>query len=298
VLDQLDTTTLLTLPRYLITQAGGAWPGHGPAGPGQRTVAAGHEGTWYFGTTLGVAKVDVPDPDARRDAAAGAQVGLVTPGGPVRWFPARAASASLLAISLPHPVPSVALTGRAGRLPARFGPPAVTGPGGRMFVADGALQDALTLPRWGFAGHDGSFAVFVNLFARAPLSLDALPGRPVTGATVRRIAGPAVEPTAAAVFSPHGVRVIRAVTDIPGWSATWRPRSGRPTALAVDRAGLVQAVAVPPGRGVVTWTYVPPGFLAGGALSLGATVLILLFLLAGWLFPLAGRWKRNAPPSG
>jgi hypothetical protein len=291
VLDQLDTTTLLTLPQYLITRAG-AWPRHGP---GQRTVAAGHEGTWYFGTTLGVAKIAVPDPDARRDAAAGAQVGLVTPGGPVRWFPARAASASLLAIRLPHPVPGVALTGRAGRLPARLGPPAVTGPGGRTFVADGALQDALTTPRWGFAGHDGSFAVFVNRFARAPLSLQALPGRPVPGATVRRVAGPAVEPTAAAVFSPHGVRVIRAVTDIPGWSATWRPRSGRPTALAVDRAGLVQAVAVPPGRGVVTWTYLPPGFLVGGALSLGATALIVLLLLAGWLPLPAGRWKRKPP---
>ena len=304
VLDQLDTTSLLTLPRYLITRASSAWPGHGPAGsaqrtvPGQRTVAADREGTWYFGTTLGVSKIAVPDPNARHDAAAGTRIGLVTPGGPVRWFPARAASAALLAVSLPHLVPSVALTGRAGRQPARLGPPAVTGPGGRTFVADGALQEALTPPRWGFAGHDGSFAVFVNRLARAPLSLEALPGRPVPGATVRRIAGPAVEPTAAAVFSPHGVRVVRAVSDIAGWTATWRPRSGRPTALAVDRAGLVQAVAVPPGRGVVTWTYVPPGFRVGGAVSLAAIVLIVLLLLAGRLLPLAGRWKRKAPRPG
>ncbi|HXZ71600.1 MAG TPA: hypothetical protein VEH31_12135, partial [Streptosporangiaceae bacterium] len=84
----------------------------------------------------------------------------------------------------------------------------------------------------------------------------------------------------AAVFSPHGIRVIRSVTAIAGWSATWRPRHGPPVTLAVGRAGLVQAVDVPPGRGVVTWRYLPPWFPAGFALSLVAAALILV-LLAG-----------------
>jgi hypothetical protein len=85
------------------------------------------------------------------------------------------------------------------------------------------------------------------------------------------------------VFSRHGVRVIRAVAAIPGWHATWHPRAGAATALPVARAGLVQAVGVPPGRGVVTWNYEPPGLAVGAALSLGAAVLILLLGTAGWL---------------
>jgi hypothetical protein len=284
VLDQLDTTSLLTVPQYLITPASASPGAAGPGpGTGHRDLAAGQEGTWYFGTTLEASKLGVPDPDARRDAAAGTRIGLVTPGGAVRWFAARAASASLLTVSLPHPVASVAVTGRAGRRPSQLGPPVIGEPDGRAFIADGQLQDALVPPQWGFAGRDGSFGVFVDHLARNPLTLEALPGQPASGATVRRLAGPATGPTAAAVSSPHGVRVIRAVADIPGWHATWHPRGGggRPAALTVDRAGLVQAVDVPPGRGVVTWNYVPPGFPAGAGLSLGAIVLILLLLLAG-----------------
>jgi hypothetical protein len=295
VLDQLSTTSLLTVPGYLITRARGAWPAPGPAGTGQRNVAAGHQGTWYFGTTLEVSRLEVPDTDARQDAAAGVQIGLITPDGATRWFPTRAASASLLAISLPQPVASVAMSGRAGGRPSHLGPPAVVEPDGRVFIADGQLQNALVPPRWGFAGHDGSFAIFVDHFARHPLSLAALPGRPVSGATVRRLAGPAAGPTAAAVFSPHGVRVIRAVAAIPGWSATWHPRDGRTATLTVERSGLVQAVDVPPGRGVVTWSYLPPGFPVGAGLSLAAAGLIVAFLLiARWPLKVSARRPPRA----
>ncbi|HEY6296863.1 MAG TPA: hypothetical protein VIX15_14470, partial [Streptosporangiaceae bacterium] len=64
------------------------------------------------------------------------------------------------------------------------------------------------------------------------------------------------------------------------WTATWRPRQGPAQALAVQRDGLVQAVDVPPGLGVVTWRYTPPDFAVGLILSLAATVLVLLFFLA------------------
>jgi hypothetical protein len=278
VFDQLDTSVLLTPPAYLITKAGGSGPAAGPRGTGQRIIAADHRATWYLATPLAVSRVEVPDADARRDAAAGARIGLVTPGGSTRWFPARAASASLLAISLPHPLTSVAVIGRADGARCHLGPPSLTGPHGSVFVADGQLQNALEPPRWGFAGNDGPFAVFVDRFHRGPLCLEPLPGRSTSGASVRQVAGSAAEPTAAEVFSPRGVRVVRAVADIPGWSATWHPRSGTASTLAVVRAGLVQAVDVPPGRGVVTWSYAPPGFPLGVALSLGAAVLVLLLL--------------------
>jgi hypothetical protein len=279
-LDQLDTSVLLTVPGYLITSAGNHGPPPGPAGEGRRDIAAGHRSTWYFGTPLEVSKLELADAGAARDASR-IRIGLLTPGGTVRWYRARAAGASLLSVRLPHPVTSVAVIAQAGGEPSRLGPPEVTGPDAAVFVADGQLQDALVPPRWTFAGQDGPFSVFADHLARSPLVLEALPGRSTSGASVTRVSGPAGEPTAAEVRSPHGVRLVRAVAAIPGWSATWHPRQGRAVALPVHRAGLVQAVDVPPGAGVVTWTYVPPGFRAGVAPSLAAAVLIPLLLLPG-----------------
>ena len=289
-LDQLNTSVLLTPPAYLITAAGGAgsragdagsraWPPAGPPGTGRRDIAAGHRATWYFAAPLRVSRLEVPDADARQDAAAGTQIGLMTAGGLTRWFAASAPRASRLAITLPRPVTGVAVVAQAGGRPSQLGPLSITDTDGNVFVADGQLQDALVPPRWGYAGHDGSFAVFVDRLARGPLSLQALPGRPAAGASVRRVSGPAAGPTAAAVSSPHGIRVIRSVTAIAGWSATWHPRHGPPVTLAVGRAGLVQAVDVPPGTGMVTWRYLPPWFPAGFALSLAAA--LILVLLAG-----------------
>jgi len=73
------------------------------------------------------------------------------------------------------------------------------------------------------------------------------------------------------------------VAAISGWSATWQPRHGPVTPLAVQRDGLVQAVDVPPGLGVVTWSYTPPGFRPGLALSLTAAALVLGFLVVARL---------------
>jgi hypothetical protein len=298
-LDQLGTSVLLTAPAYLMTAPGRSGPAPGPPGTGRRDVAADQHATWYFATPLAVSRLEVPDADARQDAAAGTQIGLMTADGSTRWFPASAPDDSVLAISLPHPVRGIAVVAQADGTPSRLGPLSVVASDGSVFVANGQLQDALVPPRWGYAGHDGSFAVFVNHSAQRALSLEALPGRSAAGASVRQVAGSAAEPAAAAVFSPHGVRVVRSVAAIPGWSATWHPQRGRAVTLAVARAGLVQAVDVPPGRGVVTWSYVPPWFPVGFALSLGAAALILL-LVAGQLVLLmtARRARpRRAPPT-
>ena len=289
VLDQLDTSVLLTVPAYLASGPGGSAAAPGPPGAGRRDVAAHQEGTWYFAAPLGVTRLEVPDVDARQDAAAGTRIGLLTPGGSARWFPAAAAGPSSLTISLSRPLASVAVVAEAGGHAVRLGPASVTGTGGRVFVADGQLQDALVPPRWGYAGHDGSFAVFVDRFARGALRLQALPGRPASGASVRLAAGPAGSPGAADVSSSRGVRVIRSVSATAGWGATWHPRHGAAAALAVHRDGLVQAVNVPAGRGVVTWSYRPPGFRAGFALSLGAATFIVLLLASGLFLVRSGR---------
>ena len=138
-------------------------------------------------------------------------------------------------------------------------------------------------PHWVLAGFDGPFAVFANHLAQAPLRIEALPGRSVSGAWVEGSGGPPAEPTAATVFSPHGARVVRSVAAISGWSATWHPRHGPATALTVQPDGLVQAVDVPAGLGVVTWSYTPPGFPAGLALSLVAAALVAGFSVVALL---------------
>jgi hypothetical protein len=285
-LDQLNTSVLLTVPAYLITPGGsapaaaGSGPAAGPPGAGQRDVAAHHQATWYLGTPLGVSRVEVPDADARQDAAAGIRLGLMTPGGATRWFPATASSASRLTMRPPSPVTSVAVIAAAGGRPSQLGPASVTGPAGRVLVADGQLQNSLVPPRWGYAGRDGSFAVFADHFAAGALRLAPIPGQPAAGASVRRVAGSAASPTAAAVASPHGVRVIRSVAAAAGWSATWHPRSGGAVTVPVRRAGLVQSVDLPPGRGTVTWSYTPPSFRVGFGLSAGATAVILGLAIA------------------
>ena len=203
-------------------------------------------------------KVEVPDSDARPDAAAGTQIGLMAPDGSTHWYRARALTPSTLGITLPRPVPGIAVLGQAQGAPSPLGPPSVVVADGSVFVADGQLQNALVPSHWKFAGFDGPFAVFANPSAQGPLHIEALRGRSASGAWVTVSGGGPAEPTAATVYSPQGVRVVRSVAAIPGWTATWQPRQGPARALAVQRDGLVQAVDVPPGLGVVTWRYTPP----------------------------------------
>jgi hypothetical protein len=280
VLDQLDTSILLTVPAYLITSAAGTGVPAQPRVAGDRDVAARSRAAWYFAAALDVSEVRVPDSNARQDAAAGTQIGIMTPGGLTRWLPARAATPSVLAARPTRPVRSVAVIARAGSESVRLGPPSITGPGGSSFTANGQLQDAIEPPRWAYAGHDGSFAIFADRFARGPLTLRALRDRSASGASILRVTGGFTSPTTATVRSPHGVRVIRSVAATPGWTATWRPRGGPARTLRVRRAGLVQAIDVPAGQGVITWSYRPPWFTPGLALSLGSAALILL--LASW----------------
>ena len=94
--------------------------------------------------------------------------------------------------------------------------------------ADTDLRDVLVPPHWVLTGYDGSFAIYRNTRARGPLTLSALPGTTLPGATlagasVSEVSGPAPGPTRAGVSSPAGVRVVRSVAAIPGWTATWRP---------------------------------------------------------------------------
>jgi uncharacterized membrane protein YfhO len=93
------------------------------------------------------------------------------------------------------------------------------------------------------------------------------------------------------VTSAHGVSVIRAVAAIPGWSATWQPQRGPAVTLAVRRVGLVQAVAVPAGPGVLTWSYTPPGFSLGLLVSLASAAAIVIIAAAALAAAARGRGR-------
>ena len=262
-LDQLGTSVLLTAPAYLVTaRPGEPGPAPGPPGTGQRDVARGQHATWYFATPLAVSRLEVPgrgrpagrggrDPD-RAHAARTARPAGSRP---------RAADGSRLAISLPAPGDAaVAVVRPGGRASQAISARCRWPTSGRQTCSwpTGSSQNALVPPRWGYAGHDGSFAVFVDHFARRPLSLAGAPRRDQRPGAVGA-ARPARRRAGGGRCSPRTAS---------GWSARWRPsRAGPPpgspsaagrSALAVGRAGLVQAVDVPPGRGMLTWSYVPP----------------------------------------
>ncbi|HSZ41585.1 MAG TPA: hypothetical protein VK817_16640 [Trebonia sp.] len=291
-LDQLDTSILLTLPAYLTTSGPSASGGvaAGPAGTGRRAVKPGKRTTWYLGESVAVSQVQVRDPDAKAAAAAGTKIGLTTPGGTTQWFRARAAGAATLEVSLPTPVTSTTVVGQAGHAAVTLGAPSVVENGGQVLVADGQLQDALVPPRWNLAGFDGDFAVFTDKLASGPLTVQALPGRSAADASVRYLSSSSGDPVRATVSSADGVRLVRSVAAIPGWTAVWQPTGGTPVTLPVRADGLVQAVDVPAGRGTVTWHYTAPRFTAGLALTLGATAFVVLFTALA----LAGDRVRSA----
>jgi len=160
--------------------------------------------------------------------------------------------------------------------------------------ADGVLKNVLTSPHWVLVGYDGGFAIYHNQQAQGPLTLQAVGGGSAAGASITDVAGLPTEPTSATVASPAGVEVVRSVADIPGWSASWQPSgAGQAVQLPVKTDGVVQAVDVPAGTGVLTWTYAPPRLMAGLALSGAGAAAIGVVLLAAVLdLNLGLSWRR------
>ena len=274
VFDSLDTTALLTYPTALVTSGTAA-----PAGTGdRRAVGPGVTTRWVFAEQLDLSSVSVRWSGGVAPSTAGLEVWLEQAGGAlVAVHPAVSAAGGVLDLRFASPAPGVALVlGSTTSLELESAPVLRTA-GGGSYVADGPLEAVLSGSHWRFAGDGGPLAYFANTRADPPLSLRPAPGDGATaGASVRALSGPVLVPGSARVSSARGVRVVRAVAEIPGWSATWRPSTGgRAVTLPVQRLGLVQAVDVPAGDGVLSWHYSAPGLatgawctLAGGALAL------------------------------
>jgi hypothetical protein len=277
--DHLDTTVLFSPRDYFLVDAGADTASASPM-PGLRRLGAHGSSTWYLGENLLVKRISIPDATARSDIAGGIKVLLEAIGGSSRALRGTTPRDGRLEVSFKRPVAAVALTVESEARGTVLGTPEITSADGTVFDADGQLSNAVVPPHWRLRAIDGSFAVFENTRAVPPLTLRALPGAGSTaGAIVHRLSGTSFSPASAFVSSPSGVQVVRAVAAIPGWHATWRPSSGRSRPVPIARVGLVQAVDVPAGTGVVSWTYDPPGWTPGWILS-SVSLVVLISLCA------------------
>lgn len=307
-LDQLETSTLFTLPRYLVRLPSWGEPSAAGAGTdvGAERVGAGATRTWYFGEPLDVASVQVAaDPAGGPPVGTTSfRVGLVGATGSVTWLAPQGASGRPLVTGPDRPRTAVGVVVAAGTGVGALAvqPPRVTEPNGQVVVADGPLQAALVPPHWTFVGNDGPFALFRDHRARPAVVTRPSTGSTVHGGTVgtvRVLAGPSVAPSRLLVTSPAGVELVRSAAAIVGWKATWAPSGGGPPeTLTIRRSGVVQAVDVPAGRGVLSFAYEPAGVRAGLVLSAGATAVLLVGLVVAWLLEKRRRSARAQVPPG
>jgi hypothetical protein len=293
VWDQLNTTTLLSLPSYFLRpippgaeapldpdvvarSPAVSFPSYTPGKTSslrvQSTTALGpgHTRSWYFGGVLTLSRWAVPVPEASRTDLG---VGLVTPTGTDRWLPAAdvavtgSGSRRSLVVSLPRPVAAGGVVVRSDRGRAVVGTPeAVTAETGAVAL-DGAMQYGVVPPHWVFAGDLGSFGVFQNTQAKGWAWLERPTGR--TGHQLGTTTVAAPEDDGSQQITVHAVAavaLVRSESWSPGWHATIQAlgtgRGGSGTGaerpVAVGPRGTVQQVEIPgPGEYLVRFTYGP-----------------------------------------
>ncbi|HEX3981472.1 MAG TPA: hypothetical protein VHW93_09610, partial [Acidimicrobiales bacterium] len=233
VWDQLNTTTLLSLPGYFLRPVPDsgrpriAYPGSafGRAGMEPETVLGkGQSRTWYFGGVLTVSRWSVPVIEADR---ADLRVGLVTPTGDDRWLPASDVTVAgsgtqrSLEVTLAQPVAAGGVVVRSGHAGTAVGiPTAETAQAGAVEL-DGPMQYGVVPPHWVFTGVIGAFGVFRNTRARGWAWVEPRPGtegRPDGTATAR---APGREGNQViTVHAGTGVVLVRSESWSPGWHAT------------------------------------------------------------------------------
>jgi hypothetical protein len=302
--DDLNVTTLLSLPGYFLTPQGPAPAGSAvsfPVAPslyngapaaktGPVTLAPGRSHLWYFGGPLTLTgwSFDVPSGRAGRLA-----VGLVTAGGSVTWLPPSSARVSSTHVEVGGGRPVVAVgvvVADRGGSPAVVSIPTVTTRETGTAALNGPLQYGVDGTHWVYAGTFGSFGVFRNTAHRGWAWATAPLGRAeVRAGPPERNGGQQIT-----VLATSPVSLDRSVAYSSGWGASLRPVAGGPALGAtVVRAGLVQQVRLPAGSYVVTFSYAPLAASLGIALSGVAALTLLVGVVAGWL-----RMRRARPPPG
>lgn len=282
---ELDLRAVLTTPSQLVTSH-----------PGELHLAAHAREGRYFGRTVRVAAVSLGGP------LAGGAGGLSSVAASIRLLGASGVPLSA--------VPEVLGPDAAGLLRARFpGNPAASGlvvenptsratvvrlavdpARGATFGPGGALSAALAPGTWLPRGQLGGLSAYLDPTVPAGSAGRYRSGTP--GARVRVTVLPSAADTPTVRLGVRASRaawLLRAVADIPGWHASVR-YDGVTRALSVHRAGLVQAVRVPAGASVLTFTYAAPGLATG--LDLAGIGLVGLLGLAAAGAPRFSRRRR------
>ena len=319
--DDLDATTLLSLPGYFVTpvQPGAhttvPFPPH-PASYNSAPVpvvdswpvTGGGSKRWYLGGVLTVDSITVPVVDG---SASGLRLGLVTTTGGVRWLaPSATASATdggghrTLTASLARPTPAAGvIVESTGRGRSTVGVPTVRTVEAGQVALDGRMQFGVTSPHWVFTGTLGPFGVFHNSRARGWSQVRAPGGgSPPAGST--STARPMGEDgrQQITVHTTGPAVLVRSESWSAGWRATVQPLGSNgpvpgPSLLApVVADGVLQAVALPqPGDYLVTFTYSATPAVVGLLVSGAAAVALLVWALVESLNALR---RRRRPGDG
>ncbi len=326
--DDLNASTLLSLPNYFLTPLPRPAPGPAVANdvefpahinsygfppapvPTSYRLAAGASRTWYFGGVLTLRSFAVPlAPGQPGDLRAG----LVTPTGGIRWLPAGEGTTvgsdghTSLEVSFPPRVQAAGLVVEpVGADGITVGTPtAVTAQTGGVAL-NGRMQYGVTPPHWVFAGTIGNFGVFHNTASRGwawVRSPDG--GDPASGSSATSTAPEMDGEQQVTVHATAPVMLDRSQSWSTGWRATVQPLSaspGHPAAgaarsVTVIRAGTNQGVVLTgPGDYLVTFTYFPRSVEVGLALSAAAVLVILVWAVLA--VTANRRRRRRMGPAG
>lgn len=301
--DDLNVSTLLSLPGYFMTPEGSVPAGSPvsfPVAPavyndapeaktGPVSLSTGHSHLWYFGSPLTLTSWSFQVPTG---APSGLEVGLVTSSGSVSWLPraaARIVPSRVVTVSSAGPVRAagVVVANRGGSTAVVSIPTAQTVETGRVSL-DGPLQYGVDGAHWVYTGTFGSFGVFRNTGARG-WAWAAVPSH---GTNVR--AGPPSRDGGQqiTVRATSPVTLDRSVAFASGWGASARPLAGGAAhGFPVLQSGVVQRVQLPAGDYVVTFTYAPLTASIGIGLSAVTALALAVGAVLGWRVR-----RRRAPP--
>jgi hypothetical protein len=287
VFDTLDVRALLVLPWAF--QRGVA-----PGRPGLVALSSSAATTRYFGGEVDVVSVAISPVSGDRVRLLGREARAIRlVGTRTEYAPARVVVGTNGATAyFPKGLRSFGVVLAASR-----GGPAelsvsVSPVGGSAFSPTGPLAAYVTPPHWKVAGTIGAYLWLSDTRAFGPLTAFSPSGARRVEARIRVLASSPWTPTETVeVDTPQRVLLIRGVADLPGWQVTV-VTAGRAEPATLRRLGVVQAVELPAGRSVVTFTYDPPGLTLGSALAAAGCALSLALLALDLLIV---RRRRDRP---
>lgn len=293
VFDQLDLHSLYVTPTLIapLIPDGAPPPAPPAACQGAPSPGDGTRRNFYFGREIRVWIVHLAA--STRGIFPTVRVGLIERGGVV--FPSGVVSTvsagSSFRLAHPHQSIGIVIEGSHGAS-ASSGALGVSdavivdAAGGRRYALDGVAQDALDAA-WVPREITGGVERFTTRLRHGGFWLQ---GNSAGGSVAleRR------DPNSGATFEVRlreASTLVRSEAFAPGWTARIETaRTHRTVVRRVERHGLIQSVALSPGRSIVTFEYTPPGWRVGSLVT--ATAVGGLVAVGG--LRLARRRRRGA----